>query len=62
MSHENVELVRGFFEAYNARDSKAVDRLLHPEAEINTLTGGPGWQTFGGKGQRSDISSSSTKR
>ncbi len=27
-----------FFDAYNARDSEAVDRLLHPDAEITTLT------------------------
>jgi ketosteroid isomerase-like protein len=38
MSQENVEVVRAFFDAYNARDSEAVDRLLHPEAEITTLS------------------------
>jgi ketosteroid isomerase-like protein len=36
MSQENVEVVKAFVEAYNARDSEAVDRLLHPEAELNT--------------------------
>jgi ketosteroid isomerase-like protein len=38
MSRENVEVVESFFDAYNARDSEAVDRLLHPEAEITTLS------------------------
>ena len=38
MSQENVEVARAFFDAYNARDSEAVDRLLHPEAEITTLS------------------------
>jgi len=38
MSQENVELAKTFFDAYNARDSEAVDRLLHPDAEITTLT------------------------
>jgi ketosteroid isomerase-like protein len=38
MSQENVEVVEAFFDAYNARNSEAVDRLLHPEAEITTLS------------------------
>jgi ketosteroid isomerase-like protein len=38
MSQENVEVVEAFFQAYNARNSEAVDRLLHPEAEITTLS------------------------
>jgi ketosteroid isomerase-like protein len=38
MSLENVEVVKAFFDAYNARNSEAVDRLLHPEAEITTLS------------------------
>jgi ketosteroid isomerase-like protein len=38
MSQENVEVVKAFFDAYNARNSEAVDRLLHPEAEITTLS------------------------
>ena len=38
MPQENVEVARAFFDAYNARDSEAVDRLLHPEAEITTLS------------------------
>src|SRR5215218_10278696 len=38
MSQENVEVVKAFFDAYNARDSEAVDRLLHSEAEITTLS------------------------
>lgn len=42
MSQENVELAAAFFEAYNARDSDAVERLLDPGAEITTLTGKAG--------------------
>lgn len=38
MSQENVDLVMAFFDAYNARDSDAVDRLLDPDAEITTLS------------------------
>jgi ketosteroid isomerase-like protein len=38
MSQDNVEVAKAFFEAYNARNSEAVDRLLHPEAEITTLS------------------------
>jgi ketosteroid isomerase-like protein len=38
MSEGNLKVVRAFFEAYNARDAEAVDRLLHPEAEITSLT------------------------
>ena len=38
MSHHNLELVKAFFHAYNARNIEAVDRLLHPEAEITTLS------------------------
>jgi ketosteroid isomerase-like protein len=45
MSEENVELARAFFDAYNARDSDAVDRLLYPDAEITTMTGRAGLPT-----------------
>ena len=38
MAEENVEVVEAFFAAYNARDSEAVDRLLHPEADITTVS------------------------
>jgi ketosteroid isomerase-like protein len=38
MPRENLEVAQAFFDAYNARDSEAVDRLLHPEAEITTLS------------------------
>jgi ketosteroid isomerase-like protein len=38
MSQENVEVVKAFLDAYNARNSEAVDRLLHPEAEITTVS------------------------
>ena len=38
MAQEYVEVAKAFYEAYNARDSEALDRLLHPEAEITTLS------------------------
>jgi ketosteroid isomerase-like protein len=38
MSQENVEVAKAFYDAYNARNSEAVDRLLHPEAEITTVS------------------------
>jgi ketosteroid isomerase-like protein len=38
MSQENVEVVKAFFDAYDARNSEAVDRLLHPEADITTVS------------------------
>src|SRR5215208_3166171 len=38
MSRKNVEVVKAFFDAYDARNSEAVDRLLHPEAEITTVS------------------------
>ena len=38
MSRENLEVARAFFDAYNARNAEAVDRLLHPEAQITTLS------------------------
>jgi ketosteroid isomerase-like protein len=38
MSQEDVEMVRDFFAAYNARDIEAVDRLLAPDAEVTTLS------------------------
>ena len=38
MSQENVEVARAFFDAYNARDSEAMDRLLHPDAKLTTLS------------------------
>jgi ketosteroid isomerase-like protein len=38
MSQENVDVVKAFFDAYNGRNSEAVDRLLHPEAEITTVS------------------------
>jgi ketosteroid isomerase-like protein len=38
MSHENVEVAKAFYHAYNARDGEALDRLLHPEAQITTLS------------------------
>ena len=34
----DLEVVRAFFDAYNARDVEAVDGMLHPEAEITTLS------------------------
>ena len=38
MSQENVEIAKAFYDAYNARDSEVLDRLLHPEAKITTLS------------------------
>ena len=38
MSQENVKIAKDFYDAYNARNSDALDRLLHPEAEITTLS------------------------
>ena len=38
MSQEDLQVVKAFFDAYNARDSEAVDEMLHPEAEITTLS------------------------
>ena len=38
MSQENTEVAKAFYEAYNARNSEALDRLLHPEAKITTLS------------------------
>jgi ketosteroid isomerase-like protein len=38
MSLEDVEVAKAFFDAYDARDSEAVDRLLHPDAAITTLS------------------------
>jgi ketosteroid isomerase-like protein len=50
MSQENVEVAKAFYDAYNARNSEAVDRLLHPEAEITTVSarGGLGGDWSGG--------------
>jgi ketosteroid isomerase-like protein len=38
MSQENVEVAKAFYDAYNARNSQALDQLLHPEAEITTVS------------------------
>jgi ketosteroid isomerase-like protein len=38
MSQESMRVAEAFFDAYNARDSEALDRLLHPDAEITTLS------------------------
>jgi len=38
MSQERVEVAKAFYDAYNARDSEALERLLHPEAKITTLS------------------------
>ena len=39
MSQENVDVAKAFYDAYNARNSEAMDRLLHAEAEITTVSG-----------------------
>ena len=33
-----MKVVEAFYDAYNARDSEAMDRLLHPDAEITTIS------------------------
>jgi hypothetical protein len=38
MSQEKVEVAKAFYDAYNARNSEALDRLLHPEAGITTVS------------------------
>jgi ketosteroid isomerase-like protein len=38
MSQENVEVAKAFYDAYNARNREALDRLLHSEAEITTVS------------------------
>jgi ketosteroid isomerase-like protein len=38
MSQDNVEVAKAFYDAYNARNNEALDRFLHPEAEITTLS------------------------
>lgn len=47
-------LPRVFFDAYNARDSDAVDRLLDPDAQITTLTGSAGMPTRWSRGTTSE--------
>jgi ketosteroid isomerase-like protein len=37
MSEENVEVVRAFFEAWNARDSDAVRETLDPDVIVQTV-------------------------
>jgi hypothetical protein len=62
MSQENVEVANAFDDAYNARDSEALERLLHPKAEITTVSTRGGWAAIGVGGRRDNISSSSTRR
>jgi ketosteroid isomerase-like protein len=38
MPEESMKVAVAFFDAYNARDSEAMDRLLHPDAEITTIS------------------------
>ena len=38
MSQENVDLVKAFFSAYNARDANACDRLFDSHAEVITVS------------------------
>jgi ketosteroid isomerase-like protein len=38
MPEENMKVVEAFFDAYNARNSEAMDQLLHPDAEITTIS------------------------
>jgi ketosteroid isomerase-like protein len=39
MSREDVEVVRGFIDAYNRRDADAVADFLHPDLSWHTLAG-----------------------
>ena len=41
MSEENVEVVRGFFEAWNARDMDAVRELQDPDVTLRTVENWP---------------------
>jgi ketosteroid isomerase-like protein len=50
MSRENVEVVEAFFDAYNARNSETVDRLLHPEANITTISAKGGLPDYWSQG------------
>ena len=38
MSQENVDLVKAFFSAYNARDADACDRLFDSHTEVITVS------------------------
>jgi len=38
MPEESIKVAEAFFDAYNTRDSEAMDRLLHPDAEITTIS------------------------
>jgi len=38
ISEQEQTVVEAFFEAYNARDVDAMDRLLHPDAKITTIS------------------------
>jgi ketosteroid isomerase-like protein len=42
VAREGTELIKAFFEAYNARDIGAVEALLDPEVKITTLSGRAG--------------------
>jgi ketosteroid isomerase-like protein len=50
MSQDNVEVVKAFFDAYNARNSEAMDRLLHPDAKMTTLSARGGLGGHWGQG------------
>jgi len=43
-------LLRAFFDAYNARNSETVDRLLHPEADITTVSARAGLPDYWSQG------------
>lgn len=38
ISEQQRPVVEAFFDAYNARDAEAMDRLLHPDAQITTIS------------------------
>ena len=45
MAESDFDLVRAFFDAYNARDIAAVEEMLDPSAEITTLSARKGLAT-----------------
>lgn len=55
MSEENVNLIRGGYEAYARRDFGAVFALLHPEVEIYQTDSLPWGGTYRGREQAAEF-------
>ena len=50
MSHENVEVVRGLFDAYRRQAIDAVVELAHPDIEVRpSIVGGPESNVYRGR-------------